>query len=41
MVFDATVCSTSLTEESSGMETDPMVTATMVPGALALMEGIG
>lgn len=41
MIFDATVCSTFLTEESSGMETDPMVSATMVPDALVLMEGIG
>lgn len=39
--IDATVCSTSLTEESSGMEMDLMVTVSMVPDALALKEGIG
>lgn len=41
MIFDAIVYSTSLTDESSGVETDPIVTATMVAGALALIEGIG
>ena len=41
MIFISIVCSTSLTDESSGVETDPMVTATMVPGALALIEGTG
>lgn len=39
--IDATACSTSLTEESSGMEMDHMVTVTMVPDALALEKGIG
>lgn len=39
--IDATACSTSLTEESSGMEMDHMVTVTMVPDALALKKGIG
>ena len=38
---DATACSTFLTEESSGMEMDHMVTLTMVPDALALEKGIG
>lgn len=41
MIFDAIVSSTSLTDESSGVEMDPMVTATIVPGALTLIEGIG
>lgn len=39
--IDATACSTSLTEESSGMEMDHMLTVTMVPDALALKKGIG
>lgn len=39
--IDATACSTSPTEESSGMEMDHMVTVTMVPDALALKKGIG
>lgn len=41
MIFDAIVSSTSLADESSGMEADPTVTATMLPGALPLIEGIG
>ena len=39
--IDATACSTSLTEESSGMEMDHMLTVTVVPDALALEKGIG
>lgn len=39
--IDAVACSTSLTEDSSGMEMDFMVTVTMVPDALALKKGIG
>lgn len=38
---DARACSASLTEESSGMEMDHMVTVNMVPDALALEKGIG
>lgn len=38
---DATACSTSLAEESSGLEMDYMVTVTMMPDALALNKGIG
>lgn len=38
---DATACRTSLTEESSGMEVDYMVTGAVVPDALAVKEGIG
>ena len=39
--IDAAACSASLTEESSGLEMDYMVTVTMVPDALALKKGIG
>ena len=39
--IDATVCSTSLTEESSGMGMDLMVSVPMMPDTLALEEGIG
>lgn len=39
--IDATACSASLTEDSSGMEMDHMLTVSMVPDALALEKGIG
>lgn len=39
--IDAAACSTSLTEESSGMEMDPMLTEAMMPDALGLEKGIG
>lgn len=39
--IDAAACSASLTEDSSGMEMDFMLTVSMVPDALALEKGIG
>lgn len=39
--INAAVCSASLTEDSSGMEMDFMLTVSMVPDALALEKGIG
>lgn len=39
--IDAIACSTSLTEDSSGMEMDFMLTMTRVPDALVLKKGIG